>query len=230
MVVASPGLAGAAISWSAVTPPLPSNAVAGGGLTISATSCPTDGWCIAVGNYPAEHGKTYFTAGLIVAEFGSNWTASAAPLPPNASGTDPQAFVQSVACPWVGSCIAVGRYLDSSGATQGLIEQLANGYWIPSEAPLPPDANTSGPTAYAQFDLCGLSLPWLVHLAGDLQLDRNWGAGDHRYRPDGNLDHRRRAPAYGRIGVAASLSFVSRGGVVRGIRYVPRDGKLPRID
>jgi len=151
LLVASPRLAGATISWSAVSPSLPPNAVTGGGLTISTTSCPTDGWCIAVGNYPAVVGTTYYTAGLIVAESGSTWTASAAPLPANASTTDPQAFVQSVACASVGSCIAVGRYLDSSGATQGLIEQLANGYWIPSEAPLPPDANATGSTAYAQL-------------------------------------------------------------------------------
>ncbi len=150
LVVASAPAADAQVSWSAVNPPLPANAVAGGGLTIASTSCPADGWCIGVGNYLALTGNVYYSAGLIVTESGGTWTSAESPLPSNAA-VDPQALLQAVSCTGVGTCVAVGRYLDASGATQGLVEQLSNGAWSPSEVVLPPDADASGSAAYAQL-------------------------------------------------------------------------------
>jgi len=150
LVVASAPSANASISWSAVNPPLPANAVSGSGLTIASTSCPVDGWCVGVGNYPALTGTTYYSAGLIVSESGGTWSSAESPLPANAA-VDPQAFLQAVTCTGVGSCVAVGRYLDASGATQGLVEQLSNGVWAPSEVTPPSDAVTSGTSAYAQL-------------------------------------------------------------------------------
>ncbi len=150
LVVVSAPAANAQISWSAVNPPMPANAVPGGGLTIASTSCPVDGWCVGVGNYLALTGTTYYSAGLIVSESGGTWTSVESPLPSNAA-VDPQALLQAVACTGVGSCVAVGRYLDSSGATQGLVEQLSNGVWAPSEVTLPAGAVASGSAAYAQL-------------------------------------------------------------------------------
>jgi len=150
LVVVSAPAASAAISWSAVNPPLPVNAVAGGGLTIASSSCPADGWCIGVGNYLAVTGGNYYTAGLIISESGGTWTSTESPLPGNASA-DPQAFLQAVTCTGVGSCVAVGRYLDASGATQGLVEQLSGGVWAPSEVGLPAGALATGSSAYAQL-------------------------------------------------------------------------------
>jgi hypothetical protein len=151
LVVVSPRVASANISWSAVNPPLPADAVPGAGVTLASTSCPVDGWCIAVGDYLGLTGTTYYGAGLIVAESGGNWSATESPLPVNAAPGDPQAFLQAVACSSVGSCVAVGRYLDASGATQGLVEQLSNGVWTPTEVALPGDANATGSAAYAQL-------------------------------------------------------------------------------
>ena len=144
LVVVSAPAANASISWSAADPPLPANAVPGGGLTIASSSCPADGWCIGVGNYMAVTAGNYYTAGLIVSESGGTWTATESPLPGNAA-TDPQAFLQAVTCTGVGSCVAVGRYLDTSGATQGLVEELSNGDWAPSEVSLPANALATGP-------------------------------------------------------------------------------------
>jgi hypothetical protein len=151
LLVVSPGPASAGISWSAANPPMPADAVAGQGLTLASASCPADGWCIAVGNYLAHTGTTYYQAGLIESESGSTWSATEAPLPGNAMLSDPQAFLQSVACTAVGSCVAVGRYLDASGATQGLMEQLSSGIWTASEVALPGDAVATGSNAYAQL-------------------------------------------------------------------------------
>jgi hypothetical protein len=150
LVVTNAGTATAGISWSAVNPPLPANAVAGQGLTLSSTSCPVDGWCIAVGDYLALTGSTYYEPGLIVAESGGTWSATEAPLPSNAA-VDPQAELSSVTCSALGSCVAVGQYVDATGATQGLVEQLATGVWTPSEVALPATANASGSAAFAQL-------------------------------------------------------------------------------
>jgi adhesin/invasin len=72
-------------------------------------------------------------------------------LPGDVSASDPQAFLEGVACTAVGSCVAVGRYLDASGATQGLVEQLSGGVWAPSRVALPGDAVATGTSAYAQL-------------------------------------------------------------------------------
>jgi hypothetical protein len=151
LIVANPRLAGASISWSAVNAPLPANAATGSGVTLLSASCPADGWCIAVGDYPAQTATTSYGAGLIDAESGGTWSALEAPLPPGASSSDPQALLESVSCVAVGTCVAVGRYLDSSGATQGLVEQLSNGAWSPSTALLPAGAATGGTTTYAEL-------------------------------------------------------------------------------
>jgi hypothetical protein len=150
LVVTNEATATAGVSWSAVNPPLPANAVAGQGLTYASTSCPADGWCIAVGDYLALTGTTYYEPALIAAESGNTWSAVEAPLPSNAAA-DPQALLQSVSCPSTGTCVAVGRYLDTSGATQGLVDQLSNGTWTPSEVALPAGAMTTGSSAYAQL-------------------------------------------------------------------------------
>ncbi len=150
LVVTNAATATAGVSWSAVNPPMPANAVAGQGVTFASTSCPVDGWCIAVGDYLALTGSTYYEPGLIVSESGGTWSAVEAPLPANAAA-DPQAFLQSVDCAAVGTCVAVGRYLDTSGATQSVVEQLLNGAWAPMEVTLPAGAVTTGSTAYAQL-------------------------------------------------------------------------------
>ncbi|MGA2519703.1 MAG: hypothetical protein ABSG81_02665 [Acidimicrobiales bacterium] len=142
--------AGAAISWSAANPPLPADAVPGQGVTLLASSCPADGWCVAVGDYLAQTPTTTYEAGLIESESGGTWTATESPLPTSA-GADPQALLEAVSCPSVGSCVATGRYVDASGATQGLVEQLSNSAWSATTAVLPPGAVTAGTGEYTEL-------------------------------------------------------------------------------
>jgi len=72
----------------------------------------------------------------------SPWTATTAPLPADAEA-DPLSVVISETCPAAGSCVAVGAYLDASGAQQGLIETLSGGVWTSALAPLPANAATN---------------------------------------------------------------------------------------
>jgi len=71
------------------------------------------------------------------------WRAGVeAVLPANAS-TDPNAFIDSVSCPSAGNCVAVGQYLDSSGADEGVLLTETAGKWGAGiEASLPANATT----------------------------------------------------------------------------------------
>jgi hypothetical protein len=80
--------------------------------------------------------------GLLLNETDGSWAAAVeAPLPANAATTDQNAIVQSVSCASAGNCSAVGSYVDSSGAIQGLLLVETAGSWATGvEAALPADA------------------------------------------------------------------------------------------
>ena len=156
VVVAAPRVASASVSWSAANPALPSNAVPGQGVTLTSTSCPVDGWCVAVGDYAATNGVVNYEAAVILTESGGNWNATQAPLPAAAVAAG-QSLLTSVQCAVVGSCVAVGGYLDTTGATQALTEQLSSGSWTAGTLPLPAGASTSGTSTFAQLQ--GISCP-----------------------------------------------------------------------
>ena len=64
-------------------------------------------------------------------------------LPANA-GAKPNVFIESVSCPSAGNCSAVGQYIDSSGASEGLLLTEKAGRWRTGvEAPLPANAATT---------------------------------------------------------------------------------------
>jgi hypothetical protein len=67
----------------------------------------------------------------------STWTAARAPLPTNADHTFAQ--VNSVACPAVSTCTAVGSYTGSAGY-QGLLLTKSGSSWTAVQAPLPAGA------------------------------------------------------------------------------------------
>ncbi len=69
-------------------------------------------------------------------------TTTEAPLPGDAAALTTVTFTD-VACPSLGSCVAVGRYFNTAGQAEGLIEMLSGGGWTPLEAPLPADADRS---------------------------------------------------------------------------------------
>jgi hypothetical protein len=101
-------------------------------LPVSGTTVENDGW---------KSGST------ITGWLSHQWTTStlgatstSPPLPANA-GANGYAFLESVACPSTGSCVAVGNYMDSSGTWQGLIETLSGGSWEATEVTLPGNAD-----------------------------------------------------------------------------------------
>ena len=127
-------------TWAAgVEASLPANAnntTAG----LGSVSCASAGNCTAVGYYEDSSGHQQ---GLLLSETSGTWaTGVEASLPANA-GTNPDAYLV-VSCASVGSCAAVGRYVDSSGHEQGVLLSETSGTWATGvEASLPANAGTN---------------------------------------------------------------------------------------
>lgn len=106
--------------------------------SLAGVACANAGTCVAVGDY--EHDNRNITDGLIETLSQGTWTSVKAPLPADAATGGQFAILQSVVCPAVSTCVAVGSYRGQDSAAPGLIEMLSNGTWTPAEAPLPDGA------------------------------------------------------------------------------------------
>jgi hypothetical protein len=110
--------------------------------TVEARSvaCYAAGSCVAVGWY--EDNSRQFQA-MIVSETHGVWgEASEVTLPANAS-SKPRAYLESVACTASRSCVAVGRYTDSSGNAEAMSLSETHGVWGgATEVTLPANART----------------------------------------------------------------------------------------
>jgi hypothetical protein len=129
-------------TWHAAKAPVPNNAATDPGVLLNAVACPAEGKCFAVGSYIDTSTDT---TGLIETLAHGKWTPTRASVPAN-SHTPQNADLLSVTCHAVGSCVAIGYYTDSSAQRQGLIENLSNGMWTHTRAPLPANADTDEQT------------------------------------------------------------------------------------
>ena len=96
-------------------------------------SCPGVSTCMAVGTYVDPSG-----AGVSLAERwdGARWSQLPMPNPPGAAVSTPL----GVSCASSSACIAVGAYLDSSGAFHMLAERWDGTTWSLQSIPDPPGA------------------------------------------------------------------------------------------
>jgi hypothetical protein len=127
-------------TWTAMAPLLPGNAEPNSFSKVESVSCPTDGWCAAVGTYDNTFGRE---SSFIDILSGGSWTSMEAPVPsdaqPESSG---DTFLKSVDCQGVGDCVAFGAYKNGAGPSHpvGFFDTLANGSWSAQTAPQPTDA------------------------------------------------------------------------------------------
>ena len=89
----------------------------------------------AVGDYVSTSGVEH---GLLEVLSGGSWSSVEAPLPSNGDDTH-DASLATVSCASTSWCVAVGRYSDMSGGTEGLVETYSGGHWTASQAPVPTD-------------------------------------------------------------------------------------------
>jgi len=124
-------------AWTPTQLPLPANPGQDQEMELHAVACPAVSNCVVVGsNFPASGNNGW---GLIETLADGTWAASEAPLPADAaSGDKAGGNLYGVTCTAPGACVAVGFYTQADGNSQGLIETLRNGTWIPATAPALP--------------------------------------------------------------------------------------------
>ncbi|HTT86906.1 MAG TPA: hypothetical protein VMF60_06040, partial [Acidimicrobiales bacterium] len=122
-------------TWTPSVPPVPGKTSAHPVSVLSAVTCPAVGSCQAVGAYAA--GKKG-PIGLLETLTDGRWIPTS--VPPPGSGSTGWDLV-GVSCAGVGTCVAVGTYLDSGGF-HGLIDTLSDGTWTQTEAPSPSKADS----------------------------------------------------------------------------------------
>jgi hypothetical protein len=147
LVVADASSGFATLGTTATTLSAPTDGtLQAGSLSLNGISCPSSSTCFAVG----QNGLTFFLNGattdpvtsapVVVEDSSGTWsTPTSLPLPSNASNSG-FATLDAISCSSTTSCVAVGTYDDSSGATQGLIETYSGTSWTPTELSLPADA------------------------------------------------------------------------------------------
>ena len=113
-------------------------------VSVAEVSCPALGPCAATGSYEAEGSEfPIFLPFLLQQSAAGAWSAEDAPQPQGW----PRATLRPARCrpsraPRV--CEAVGQVQMGTGQDVGLLEQLTNGSWTPSAAPLPTNTGTGG--------------------------------------------------------------------------------------
>jgi streptogramin lyase len=108
-------------AWITTDAPLPAG---GSQAALSAVSCPDSGDCMASGSFSASGGGTL---PLIETLSASVWSASEPPIPPDATTSPSNSeFLElnGISCSSVGTCVAVGDYVATSGNPHGSLGLL----------------------------------------------------------------------------------------------------------
>lgn len=128
-----------ALTWHAAQAPLPADATrsADQDAVLNDVSCTGASTCVAVGLYST--GSNADTArGLIETLSGGTWRPAAAPFTVPDVGTVPFVNLDGIACPTMGSCVAVGSYFNSGDIESPLIERRAGSTWTSARPRCPP--------------------------------------------------------------------------------------------
>jgi hypothetical protein len=134
----------------------PADASGTSNANLDAVSCLSLTDCAAGGQYQntSASGQT----GLLASLRGTTWTPVAAAVPANAAtGASAESVIMTVSCSSRGACGAAGRYTDSEGQRQGLLDAYApaQGYWsVASDGGI----FNYGPTASFQGSMGGQHL------------------------------------------------------------------------
>jgi hypothetical protein len=152
---------GSGSTWTAAAVTLPTDLPSGYSLEVKAIGCHSDGACESVGDYnltpgPGPEDSTSEPI-IVTGSVADGWTAVASRLPANAekykyADSYPEDQLVGVSCaPSGGSCVAVGKYEDTTSAIQGLIMDGMS----PIESPVPDDGTFSYPSSGLTGVYCG---------------------------------------------------------------------------
>jgi hypothetical protein len=125
-------------TWTPSVPPIPGKVTARSDSGLSSVACPAVGSCQAVGAY-APNGR--YPLGLVETLTAGTWSPTEVKAPGDSTAKE-FLVLESVSCAEVGTCVAVGGYLDIDGE-HGIIDTLNDGTWTPTEARPPSKADSS---------------------------------------------------------------------------------------
>jgi hypothetical protein len=131
----------------------PSGAAPDPEADLYSVSCPVSGSCVAAGMYNSSGTGGPVSQALLATLSSGTWAQTTITLPTGADSS-PYADLTSVTCSSSGSCLAAGRYSDTSNDEQVLLETLASSTWMPTEGPSP--ANSGG-ELYTESASCASS-------------------------------------------------------------------------
>ncbi len=113
--------------------------------TLDSVSCPAAGSCVAVGGYrETTDGREQAMA---LDEVSEVWGTPTELTLPEGAEENPEASMQSVACPAAGACVAVGKY-KQSGKVQGMLAHSTGGAFGGAIPIVAPENATSGETGH----------------------------------------------------------------------------------
>ena len=134
-------------SWTSTWAMLPSGAGVNPRAAADAVSCTAPGDCSAGGSYADSSSHTQ---AMLLTQTAGTWaTAVKATLPGNAYA-NPAAYLASISCTAPGDCTAVGHYLISATAFDGVMLTENAGAWAPG-------VESKAPVAGANVDLTSVS-------------------------------------------------------------------------
>jgi hypothetical protein len=129
-------------TWAPTAPGEPSGVTV---ASLSAISCASTTFCVAIGEDEDSNGSH----GLLETLSGGSWTSVSSPVPSGAVSSKISSLA-SVSCgasgscvAASGSCVAVGTYETSSYAVPSLIDTLASGSWTGTAAPAASGSSTT---------------------------------------------------------------------------------------
>lgn len=127
-------------TWSkALRISLPANAASDphGWAMLTSVACPAAESCVAVGYYEDNVGDT---RAMIVDQSNGTWDQAREIAAPANAVSNPRATLDSITCDALGSCVAVGQYLEGSGSQAMAVEETAGVWGQASEITPPPNA------------------------------------------------------------------------------------------
>src|SRR5262245_54041871 len=117
---------------------LPTNAAVPSDVTITGVSCTGPGSCVLAGNYIDDHSHV---RPMVATEVRGTWARARELRAPATAGSAGRVLLLSVACPKLGSCVAVGTFDDKAGHTRAMAVTESGGRWHQAiQIVLPKDA------------------------------------------------------------------------------------------
>jgi hypothetical protein len=138
---------GSGTAWTPTEAPLPADAATAPTVYLNSVACSSASACVTGGDYTDSQGGN---RGLLLTGSGTSWTATEAPLPPDA-GSFQLVEINAVTCPSE-TCTAVGSYSSAVGQP-GLLLTGSGTSWTATEAPVPANSATA-PNVYLYAVSC----------------------------------------------------------------------------